>query len=74
MAEIRERSLTFRAARVNRGLSQQEACERLHITAYLLSRYETGKQDVPLGIAWQMSDLYKVPLVCLAPAERFLPE
>lgn len=72
MAEMEPRSISLKAARVNKGLTQTEACKRLHITSYLLSRYECGKQDVPLGVAWNMSALYGVPLVCLAPADRYL--
>ena len=67
MQEIEPRSITLKAARINAGLMQEEACKKLHISKYQLSRYENGKQVVPLEVAWSMSTVYKIPLHCLDP-------
>lgn len=43
-------SVTLKAARVNRGLSQSEAAEKLEISQKTLSGYENGRAfpDVPM--------------------------
>lgn len=42
--------LTLKAARVNKGLTQEEAAQKLGVSVYTLFNYESGKTfpDVPL--------------------------
>ena len=64
---VSDRSISLRSARVNAGLKQSEAAERLGVTNWLLSRYERGMRDVSLKVAWRMSEVYGLPLTALNP-------
>ena len=64
---VSDRSISLRSARVNAGMKQTEAAERIGITSWLLSRYERGMRDVTLKVAWRMSEVYGLPLTALNP-------
>lgn len=55
-----ERFWSVEAARVNAGLTQADASERLGITRNKLANYENGRTPVPLYIAWKMKDVYRL--------------
>ena len=46
--------------RANVGLSREDAASILNIVMMTLYRYEHGITDIPLGIAENMTSLYKV--------------
>ena len=54
-------SLTLKAARVNVGLTQQEAAKALGIGKATLQNYEAGKQYPSIPILKKIEDLYGVP-------------
>ncbi len=47
--------------RANAGFTREDAANILKIVMMTLYRYESGKNDIPLGIAENMATLYKVP-------------
>lgn len=47
--------------RAKTGLSRNEAAVILGVGLTTLARYETGVNDVPMGIAEKMATLYRVP-------------
>lgn len=53
---------TIKAARVNAGYTQDQAAKILHVNRNTISRYESGKYDVPLAKAQAMAGLYGVGL------------
>lgn len=65
--ELKDRSITLKAARMNAGLSAEEAADGLRVTQYRLYRWENGTSDVPLTVAWRMSELYEIPIQFLKP-------
>ncbi len=65
--ELQDRSITMRAARTNAGMTLEEAADKLRVSRYRLSRWENYVTDVPLYIAWQMAELYKIPIQLLKP-------
>lgn len=65
--ELQDRSITMRAARTNAGMTLEEAADKLRVSRYRLSRWENHVTDVPLYIAWQMAELYKIPIQLLKP-------
>lgn len=56
--------------RSNAGFSREKAAAMLSITAGTLNRYETGGNDIPLGIAEKMSELYSVDFDAIRTAAR----
>lgn len=52
----------IRAARINAGLTQQQACEKLAISRATLQNYESGKTVPSIEVAKEMSVLYEIPL------------
>lgn len=54
--------ITLKAARVNAGLTQQEAAEKLGISYQTLSRYEGESGNVRQEMLKKMSELYKIPI------------
>ena len=67
MAEIK---ISIKAARVNAGLSQDEASEKLNINRKTLINYEQGKHIPQWNTVLKMVELYGVPvenLVFLSP-------
>lgn len=63
-------AITMRAARVNVGLTQSEAADRLGVTEATLHNYECGKTAPTVLIALKMVKLYGVGLEDLF----FLPD
>lgn len=53
-------AVTFKAARVNCDLTQEEAAKRLGISKQMLCRYETGKTEPKLSMFKKMCNLYGV--------------
>lgn len=47
--------------RAQSGFSMEKAAALMGITSRTLARYENGVNDVPMGIAEQMTTIYKVP-------------
>lgn len=54
--------LTPKAARVNAGLGQAEAAERLGIHKTTLSNYETGKTMPGMKTGMNMAELYGISI------------
>ena len=54
--------ITLKAARVNAGLTQQEAAEKLGISYQTLSRYEGESGSVRQDMLKKMSELYDMPI------------
>ncbi len=61
---------TLKAARVNKGLTQEEAAKNLGITKGTLVNYEKYRTIPDIGIAKRMAILYGMSVECLI----FLPE
>lgn len=54
------RFFTLKGARINAGLTLEQAANKLGITKYILSNYENGRSQVTLSVAWRMKALYKL--------------
>lgn len=54
--------ITLKAARVNAGLTQKEAAERLGISRGTLASYEMYKTKPDIEMAKRIADLYGVPV------------
>ena len=52
--------VTLKAARVNRGITQQKAAESFGIRAATLSKYELGKAYPPIPTIKKMESLYGI--------------
>lgn len=53
--------ITFRAARVNAGMTQQEVAERIGVAISTLRNWETGKTFPKQPAIEKLCDLYGVP-------------
>ncbi|WP_414055230.1 helix-turn-helix domain-containing protein [Macrococcus equi] len=53
--------ITMRAARVNAGLSQNEAAKHLGINKDTLWRYEKDNSNLSRNIIEKVENLYKIP-------------
>lgn len=53
--------ITLKAARVNAGLTLQEAAEKLGIAYQTLSRYEANSGSVRQDMLKKMCELYNMP-------------
>ncbi len=62
--------LTLKAARVNKGLTQEVVAKKLGITKGTLVSYEKYRTIPDISIAKRMASLYGVSVECLI----FLPE
>ena len=60
MAEAIQISLA--AARVNAGLTQREAAEKLGVSNNTLVSWEAGKAVPSVTTARQLADIYQIPL------------
>lgn len=52
--------ITLKAARINSGLTQKEAAERLKISESTLYNYECGKQYPDVPIIQRIEKLYNI--------------
>ena len=53
--------ITAKAARVNAGLSTQEASNKIGVSRATLNNYEAGRTSPPWEIVEKMSVVYKYP-------------
>lgn len=53
--------ISIKAARVNAGLTQEEAARRLGINPDTLARYEKTSGKLSLEMLKKLADLYKIP-------------
>lgn len=68
---MKEWKISLAAARVNAGMTQTEAAERLGVTATTVLNWEKGKTSPRIEQVNQMADLYKVPMHDLFFAKRY---
>ena len=54
--------ITWAAARVNAGFSQDDVAHKLHIGKQTLVNWENGKSEPKISQALELSSLYKMPL------------
>ena len=54
--------ISIRAARINKGLSQEKAAKELKISVSSLQKYESGKISPTLETCMKMVELYQIPL------------
>lgn len=52
-------AITIKAARVNVGLTQEEAAKELGITRATLANYESGKTTPSITMGQKIASLYK---------------
>lgn len=57
-----EIKLTLEAARVNAGLTQAQAAEKLKVDPGTVSNWERGKTSPSFKYILDMSDLYQIPV------------
>ena len=53
--------ITLKSARINAGLTQEEAAKRIGITKDTLSNYERGKSFPDVPIIKKIEDAYGIP-------------
>ena len=53
-----KRWLTPAAARINKGLTQEQAAENLRLRMFRLARMEKGEIAWPAYLLWDMANLY----------------
>lgn len=53
--------VTLEAARVNAGLNQAQAAEKIGVALTTICRWETGKSKPPFDKALKMCEVYDVP-------------
>ncbi len=71
MANMKDSNMTPLAKlRIDAGFSREDAASLLNVVMMTLYRYETGKTDIPLGVAENMASLYRVPFNDLREAAR----
>lgn len=58
-------AITIKAARVNVGLTQEQAAKELGITRNTLQNYEAGKTVPNIEMGKKIADLYKTSVDCL---------
>ncbi len=54
--------ITLAAARVNAGLTQEQAAQKMGITKQTVSNWEKGSGEPKISQARQLSNIYGVPL------------
>jgi len=59
--QAEKRRITLAAARVNAGLTQEEAAKRLHVGKQTLCNWENGKTEPKTSQAQALADLYEWP-------------
>ena len=63
-------AITIKAARVNKGLSQEDAAKALGVSKSTIQSYESGKSFPDIPVIKRMEDLYGIQYANLI----FLPE
>lgn len=58
-------AITIKAARVNVGLTQEEASKELGISRATLANYEAGKTVPDIEMGKKIASLYKTSVDCL---------
>lgn len=53
--------ISIKAARVNAGLTQEEAARQLGINPNTLARYEKESDKLTLELLKKLSELYRIP-------------
>lgn len=56
----------LKVARIAAGLTQEQVALIINSAQYQIYKYEAGKQDITLGKALQLAELYNVSLDYLA--------
>ena len=59
--DIHPNGVSLKAARVNKGMTQEEAARNLGISVYTLINYESGKYYPDVPILKRIERLYGVP-------------
>ena len=54
--------ISLAAARVNAGLTQTEAAEKIGVSQITISNWETGKTSPKMSIVPTIAALYKIPV------------
>ncbi len=62
----------LRAARIVRGYTQQQVCDRTHLTIRTYQRYEAGATQSSLDIVTLLADFLDVSVDLLLGREHFL--
>ena len=57
--------ITLAAARVNAGLTQEEAARAMHVSKQTIVNWENGKSAPDITRARELSALYGLPLDCI---------
>lgn len=66
----RDVRINYIAARINAGLSQEEAAKKLGISVYTLANYENGKTVPTWSTHIKMSECYQIPSEMLCPPKN----
>lgn len=67
---MKDWKITLAAARVNAGLTQTEAAEKIGVSQITISNWETGKTSPKMSIVPIIADLYKIPVHDLLFAQK----
>lgn len=57
----------IRDARLNAGLNQETLADKINMSRASIVNIEKGRQNPPLYLLWQFSELLKVPITDLLP-------
>lgn len=60
--EVKAMKITLAAARVNAGMTQEDAARSLNVSRRTISEWENGNTEPTVSQALILSDLYKIPL------------
>lgn len=61
LIDIKDFRITFAAARVNKGLTQDDVCKMLHISKNTLVKIENYKTSVSSEMIEKLSAIYNLP-------------
>jgi len=59
---LKDLKISLAAARVNAGMIQQEAADKLHVSKVTIGNWESGKTKVSFADLSALSKIYKVPI------------
>lgn len=65
---MKKLQITLAAARVNAGMTQEEAAKALKVGKQTIVNWEKGNSEPKISQSRQLSELYRMPLDCI-----FLP-